>query len=138
MTRKSESPGFTSRCDARGARGDHAGERRHDSGQVVVALRLPERELGLAVLELDLLRIGPGDHAGRRERPLPLEPAAWRWRACSLRLGECDLLVGALEPGEQLAGRHAAADVRQDATRPCPTSARDRGVVLDVELRGQR
>ena len=92
----------------------HAVERRDDAGEVVVALGLPQREVGLAVLELDLLGVRPSDHAGGRQGALPLHPLRGVGRLLP-GLGQGDLLVGALEPGEQLAGRDPRADVGQDA-----------------------
>ena len=111
VTRKSESPGLTSRCDPGHASGDDAGEGRDDPGEVVVALRLPERQLGVAVLELDLLRVGLRDHAGRRERPLALDPLPGVGRLLP-RLRQGDLLVGALQPRR--------APVRRPPRSRCP------------------
>ena len=54
------------------------------------------------------------------------------------RLIQGDLLIGALEPRERLAGRHPGADVREDALDDAGRARQHRRVVLHVELRRQR
>ena len=106
----------------RHARGDHPVERRDDAGQVVVALRLSEREIGRAVLELHLLRIGASDHAGGGQRALPLDPLRGVGRLLA-GLGERDLLVGALEPGERAGRPPRACRCRPGCASTSPRTA---------------
>ncbi len=112
-------------------------ERRRDSREVLVALGLPERELGLAVLELHLLRIRLRHHARRLERPLPLDPTLGVLVPVP-RLVEGDRLIGILEGREELSRANAAAEVHQERLHDALRAREDDGVVLDVELGGKR
>ena len=129
--------GVNQPSDARGSGGDDAIERRGDSRQILVALGLPERELGLAVLELHLLRIRLRHHARRLERPLPLDPTLGVLVPVP-RLVEGDGLIGILEGCEKLSPLNAATQVHQERFHDASRAREDGGVVLDVELGGKQ
>ena len=79
-----------------------------------VAPRLPSREIGLAILELDLLGIGDGDAAGLRHQSRAHSDLAEIVER-RLRLRERDLLIGVLQQ-RQAARRHS----RDRSGRPSP------------------
>ena len=100
------------------ASGDHSRKGGDDPGQLQVSLGLTEPEHGFAELELHPLRIGLGDHAGDLQCPLSLHRLLGIGEPL-FGLGQGDALVGALQPGQRLAGGDPAPEVcRIDSTTP--------------------